>query len=154
MRYSLRTLVILATLGPPLLAIAWMYREWPQHQKWTFHFTAGACFVLLYPAAVLQMSRTMNRLTWPPAPRRLSRLEVAAIVLAILVTCNAAAFVFSVHDPWRPTRSYTPWESARQRQLDLQQGPVRSQQNRRKPNVRSAAPTGPNGKSTVLAESP
>jgi hypothetical protein len=99
MRYSLLTLVILIAFGPPLLATAWMYREWLLLRRvWTFHFGAGVCFAFLYPAAVIQMSRTIKRFKWPPMPKRLSGSEVVGIALAILAACNAAAYILSSGD--------------------------------------------------------
>jgi hypothetical protein len=109
MRYSLLTLLFLITVGPPLLATAWMYRDWLLlRELWTFHFAAGVCFALLYPAAVLQLSRMMKRFKWPPMSKRLSRLEAVGIALAILAACNAAVFVLS---------GRTERELGRQRQL-------------------------------------
>jgi hypothetical protein len=92
-QWSMRFLMLLTVFGPPLLATAWMYSQWPSRQRWTAHFTAGACFAVLYPLAVLIVAAVLQALPWPPERRPLTRMEVAAIVAALLVAINAAVFL-------------------------------------------------------------
>jgi hypothetical protein len=97
MHYSLRTLLLLGTVCPPIIAWMWMHREWPLQQEWTPHFTFGVIFTLLYPIAFL-VAVAAAWANWPPTGQP-KKLGLIATLLAFLVALDSAAFIVPRPDP-------------------------------------------------------
>src|SRR6187399_855383 len=89
MQFRLRTLLLIMAFAPPLLAVAWEYRDLRLHPAiWNRHLPVHSCFgigcLLLYPAAVILQGTVLSQWRdWrrPPRDTRLSRVAFAAAIL-------------------------------------------------------------------------
>jgi amino acid transporter len=136
MHYSLRTLLILLALGPPLLATAWTNREYLAENRpdmgfyvpaenatvegfWrkrlapvqALHSLSGAGMVVLYPVAVMLQWAVFRRWRdWRQPPKQ-SPLFWAAFAAALLVGIFFLVFFLTLPSLWNlPNSAGRSWK--------------------------------------------
>jgi hypothetical protein len=141
-QFSLRTLLILLAVGPPLLATAWTHREAllaiqrpaevyiPRHasattaanlriraaQRQLLHYYAGACAVVFYPVAVILLASVLRTMRHWRRPPKKTPITWAALGASTLAACFVLLFYLTFPPPWGYTRWTEYFAAQRQEQ--------------------------------------